>query len=501
MDINNFISSGPIAFFIPFAFFIGIIILLIILFTKMRAIYNYEVRISELERAVKEADDQAKLIIKTDLELNKAQEELDRRLSGLYTLNKISETLSRTLEQEEIFNRLNEPLISELGFQKLIIFTKKDALEYVCRVNVGYRQEQIADIKNGILRYSQIISSLDKKNILSSINKEMQETNMIISKIFDTSTFILSGIITKKGLEGFIFVGNDSKSFGIAEGEKELLSILSNEIGQSLENARLFEQTWKSQQELEVKVKQRTNELSKALEEINQISKRKTEFVSAVSHELRTPLTSIKGYTSIILAGALGELPDEIKTRLEKIGLHANELTDLINDMLDISRIESGKVKMKFSPCDIKLIINSVQDIFALQFKQKKIDFQIELPQQLNQIMMDNSQIQRVFINLLSNALKFTPEGGTIKIRTKDTEESILVEVSDSGIGIPPESISHIFEEFYRVENTINQNVKGTGLGLSLVKNIIEAHKGKIWVRSTPHIGTTFCFTLQKNIA
>lgn len=304
----------------------------------------------------------------------------------------------------------------------------------------------------------------------------------------------------KEGAKGFLFVGTENIDTVIGEGDEELIVILANQIGQALENARLFEQTWKAQQELEKKVEQRTQELKTVLEEVRVISKRKSDFISAVSHELRTPLTSIKGYASIILAGKLGQLPEEARLRLEKVNRHSDELTNLVNDLLDISRIESGKVVMKLQDLDLGAVAAEILDLFSVQAKEKQINLSCIIEKGNFTVLADLSQIKRVFINLIGNAMKFTPVNGKITLAAQISGKMIQVDISDTGCGIPDEAKEKIFEEFYRVDNAINETVKGTGLGLSLVKHIVEAHGGKIWVTGKPGSGSTFSFTLPTKV-
>ncbi|MFA5200356.1 MAG: HAMP domain-containing sensor histidine kinase, partial [Candidatus Omnitrophota bacterium] len=213
--------------------------------------------------------------------------------------------------------------------------------------------------------------------------------------------------------------------------------------------------------------------------------------------ELRTPLTSIKGYAAILLAGSLGNLPDEIKTKLEKINRHSDELVHMINDLLDIARIESGKVDMKLENLDLKAITEKIFDLLTPQATTKNISFGSNIPDNCQIIQADRSQIERVFINLVGNALKFTPQNGKIGISAHCSNKIIQIDVKDNGFGIPEEAQEHLFEEFYRVDNKINQEVKGTGLGLALIKHIIEAHGGRIWVKSKLGEGSTFSFTLK----
>jgi signal transduction histidine kinase len=310
--------------------------------------------------------------------------------------------------------------------------------------------------------------------------------------------FIITGLVTKNGLEGILFLGNESASLMITEGEEELAAILSTQIVQAIENARLFEQTWRAQQDLEIKVKERTQELSKALDNIKEVSKRKTDFILAVSHELRTPLTSVKGYASLILAGTLGDVPQEIKTRLEKINEHSDKLTALIENLLDISRIEAGRVKMNLQPQDLKSLLTKLTEMFTIQLKEKEITLEVNTPEKMPLVLADTMQLERVFINLISNAAKFTPKNGFIRVKMKDLPEFIEIDVSDTGIGIPKENVPFIFQEFFRATNAIDQKIKGTGLGLSLAKQIVEAHEGKIWFETKENEGTTFSFTIPK---
>ena len=196
------------------------------------------------------------------------------------------------------------------------------------------------------------------------------------------------------------------------------------------------------------------------------------------------------------MSGKLGEIPKQVQERLDRINKHTDNLVKLINDLLDISRIESGRVEMKFTKANIAAMIDNVHDLLTPQLREKNIKLVREVDQNLPEIPVDATQIERVFINLVNNAIKFTPEKGTIIVRAKREPEKIAVSVIDTGIGIKKEDLNKLFNEFYRVDNEINQNVKGTGLGLALAKKIIEAHRGTMSVTSEPQKGSTFYFTL-----
>jgi signal transduction histidine kinase len=170
----------------------------------------------------------------------------------------------------------------------------------------------------------------------------------------------------------------------------------------------------------------------------------------------------------------------------------------MINDLLDISRIESGRMTMQQEQLSLKDVLDKIQDMLAVQLKEKRIEFSVDIPANTNKIFADRNQIERVFTNIIWNAIKFTPEKGKITVGAHKEGDFVQVDIADTGCGIPESALDAIFEEFYRVDNSINEIVKGTGLGLALVKNIIEAHKGKIWVMSKEGKGSTFSFTLPQ---
>ncbi|MEW6170053.1 MAG: ATP-binding protein [Candidatus Omnitrophota bacterium] len=471
-----------------------ILILGIVLFFKLEELRKTKESLMKLQKTLEETDEQAKLILKTDLELNKTQEQLDKKINSLYTLQKISQEIATTLDENEIFSRIKDIHILELGFERAILFlddlNKKPSL----KLNIGYRPKEIENILDQItIDFYQTIKT---KNIISSLDKNDSLIGPILN-LFNINSFLIVGITSKeKGVCGFIMVANTSSNMTVNEGDQELITILASQISQALENAHLFEQTWRNQQELEKKVEERTQELSLALEQIKEVSKRKTSFISAVSHELRTPLTSIKGYASILLTEKLGTIPEAIKERLERINRHSDELTALVNDLLDLSRIESGRVQMNLETINLKDIADSSCELLSHQAKERGIDLRNLIGKNLSAVYVDRSQISRVFINLIGNALKFTPKQGKITLEAKEISNNIEVNIADTGIGISEHDAKLIFDEFYRVDNSINETVKGTGLGLALVKSIIEAHKGKIWVKSKVGSGSTFSFSL-----
>ena len=473
--------------------------LLTLLGMREEKIKHLEASHKKLMRSFNELDEQAKLIVRTDLELNKAQEELDKRLNGINALQRASRQISQALNETEIFQKLNPLLFEELGFSLMLAATF-DTSGVRMRKYVEFSPEKVSAVLTAFDRDDFLKNALRESLTFSSVNPSRKAKDKIVT-IFGAENFILAPILTQNGAIGFVFVGNRAGAPAVTQGDEEIIGILAGQIGQSMENAQLFEKVFHSSQELEMKVKERTKQLASALEQVEEINRKKSEFISAVSHELRTPLTSIKGYAAILMAGKIGEIPAAVKERLSKINVHSDNLVSLINNLLDIARIESGRVEMKFQPHPVKAVIDNVADLLTPQIKEKEISLHTDVPADITDVYIDISQAERVFINLLSNAVKFTPKQGTITITVCAALEKgfVTFQVSDTGIGIPPEDLGKLFTEFYRVENEINQNVKGTGLGLALAKNIVEAHHGKMTVKSRLGQGTTFSFTLPSS--
>jgi PAS domain S-box-containing protein len=222
----------------------------------------------------------------------------------------------------------------------------------------------------------------------------------------------------------------------------------------------------------------------------------KSEFVSTVSHELRTPMTSIKGYTDLLYAGAAGTITVEQQRFLGIIKSNTDRLTALINDLLDISRMETGRLRFEPQPLQIGEVIADVVNALAGQAEVKKQLLSYEVIGRLPDIVGDRDRLNQVLTNLVSNAIHYTPEGGEIEVQAYAIEGTVRVDVRDTGIGIPPEDLGHVFERFYRADHPLVQEQRGTGLGLSIVKMFVEMHGGRIWVESEPDKGSTFTFIL-----
>jgi GAF domain-containing protein len=230
-----------------------------------------------------------------------------------------------------------------------------------------------------------------------------------------------------------------------------------------------------------------------------EIDRLKNEFISTVSHELRTPMTSIKGYADLLVGGSaqVGELNPIQRRFVEVIQANANRLTELVNDILEISRIETGKVKLETEPVDLLQVIKEAAVSFEGQMVNKAMNFSLNLSDALPYVLADRARVIQILVNLIGNAWQYTPEGGNIMVRAHLASAHLVqVDVEDNGIGIPDKDVPFIFDRFFRSERTEVQVVDGTGLGLSITRMFVEMLGGKIWVDSKLDEGSTFSFTL-----
>ena len=231
--------------------------------------------------------------------------------------------------------------------------------------------------------------------------------------------------------------------------------------------------------------------------EIRRLEKVRMEFVANVSHELRTPLTSIKGFVETLKRGAIDERENAVNF-LDIIERHTDRLNQLITDLLDLSRVETGKKKMDFQPIKVEELINRAVSHFMEISNKNRPKIKYNIASDLPMVLADEEGIETVLKNLLDNAVKYTPKRGEINITSTDKDDYIEIAVVDNGIGIPSRDLPRIFERFYCVDKARSRELGGTGLGLSIVKHIIEAHGGTVGVESEVGEGSRFTFTLSK---
>lgn len=222
----------------------------------------------------------------------------------------------------------------------------------------------------------------------------------------------------------------------------------------------------------------------------------KREFIATASHELRTPLASIRGYVDLLLIGTLGNLSEPQGDFLKVVKNNVLRLAELIDDLLDISKVESGEIRLQREPLDVTEVLYEVGETLYAQFTERQISLAIDVPDNLPQVVADRQRLRQIVVNLAANACKYTPTGGHVDLLAKHDGDRLRVDVRDTGVGIAETARPHIFTPFFRADNPLRDQAGGTGLGLSITKTLVELHGGEIWFESNEGQGTTFSFTL-----
>ncbi|MEW5744266.1 MAG: response regulator [Nitrospirota bacterium] len=295
-------------------------------------------------------------------------------------------------------------------------------------------------------------------------------------------------------------------------GTNDVMDKLAGHVNSMLDNiARLYEKVSLFNKELKrevarrtIQLKEKTIELERANRDLKELDRLKTAFLANMSHELRTPMNSIIGYTELLLDGVDGPVNPEQAKSLEKVGSNARHLLELINDVLDMSKIEAGKVDLVLREIDLKKSIASVAATFEPLVESKHLTLTLDIENSLPPVYADEDKVRQILVNLLNNAIKFTDQGGiTISAapykwgtRQAGGPDFIRVCVEDTGIGIKDEDIGRLFEKFSQLDSAISRQYEGTGLGLSITRALVVLHKGDIWVESAYGKGSRFFFTL-----
>jgi signal transduction histidine kinase len=264
---------------------------------------------------------------------------------------------------------------------------------------------------------------------------------------------------------------------GFTDDEITLLQTFANQAVIAIENVRLFREIEEKSRQLEV------------------ASQHKSEFLANMSHELRTPLNAIIGFSEVLADRMFGDLNEKQEEYLKDIYASGTHLLSLINDILDLSKIEAGRMELELTDFDLPTALDNALTLVRERAGRRNIALQMSVDERLGEVRADERKIRQVVLNLLSNAIKFTPEGGRIEVAAVPRDGFVEVSVTDTGVGIAPEDQEAVFEEFRQV-GTAEKKAEGTGLGLTLCRKFVELHGGRIWVKSQVDVGSTFTFTI-----
>lgn len=425
---------------------------------------------------------------------------------------KIEKAVLETVDFDRATKEVVNIILTELGFinfgYEVIVLTLLDQeKKELRRIAISNTESAKRFLKATPIPFNNIIIPLSAYGNLSvkAINEKKMFTTENVSDVLEPAinkewvdnfqktlgikTSIVFPIIAKEKILGSLIFSLSKEKESMSNEEWSILDSFAGAVGIALDNALLFKSLTDT-----------TERLREANERLKELDKLKDEFVSFASHELRTPMTVIKSYIWSLLNAQMGELSEKQKLYLGRTYTSTERLIKLVNDMLNISRIESGRLTIEPSSIDMDKLIDEV----VVEMQQRALDLGIiliyENPSGPLMVMADQSRIKEVLINLIGNSLKFTPKGGTILIAGRNNGQGfILTSVKDSGLGISSEDMTKLFQKFNMVGNShfTKNKGQGTGLGLYLSKSLVELHGGKIWVESEGEgKGSTFSFTL-----
>lgn len=416
----------------------------------------------------------ARLLAQTD-------EALQKRVSELFMLQQLDRDLNTTLDLEHVLNlTLDWALRICKGTAGAVVLLDEEERPYLA-ASRGYDES----FELPVSRSQKIESGLVARVLKSGqpyISANVHEESDYVAASFETHSQMTLPIIHKQQLIGALAIeSNQLDAFD--EEALETAVRMTNHAAVAIANALLYQQ-------------------------VNDANRAKSEFVSMVSHELKTPMTSMRGYTDLILSGMTGPLTDQQRTFLETIAANIRRMSQQIQDLTDISRIETGQLRVEMLPMAFTNVVSdTLQSVRAL-FEDKKTELHVELPDDLPVVMADKDRMVQVLINLLSNACKYSPpesdvyltfKTGEMALHSEDkVEPVVLISVRDTGYGISEEDQKRLFTKFFRADDPNIRKSTGTGLGLSITHGIVELHNGRIWVESELGKGTTFHIALPQ---
>lgn len=320
--------------------------------------------------------------------------------------------------------------------------------------------------------------------------------NMLHRKLQSAGISVAVRLETQGGVVGYCFFGYKTSGSAYTQRDVDLIRIACDELAVAVQNALRFEQIQEFNETLKRRIDEATKELRTTNAQLQRLDEAKDEFISMASHQLRTPLTSVKGYISMVLEGDAGKIAAPQRQLLSEAFASSERMVHLINDFLNVSRLQTGKFMLEQRPVDLAKIVK--QEVESLQTTVKMHDLKLKFrpPAYFPVLNIDEGKIRQVIMNFIDNAIYYSPEGTTITVNLSVVGGDGVLEVHDTGIGVPKEEQAHLFGKFFRATNARKQRPDGTGVGLFLAKKIIVAHGGSIVFHSVEGEGSTFGFRL-----
>jgi signal transduction histidine kinase len=320
-----------------------------------------------------------------------------------------------------------------------------------------------------------------------------------IYNLFSANDIALSAKLrTNNQSLGYVLLGFKRSGAAYSEMDRRVINIAADEIAIGLENALRFEEIRQFNITLQEKIDEATKKLRHANARLKELDATKDEFISMASHQLRTPLTTIKGYLSMILDGDVGKVKKEEKELVQHAFDSAQRMVYLISDLLNVSRLQTGKFVIENSPTDLAKVVDGEVTQLGEQAATRKIMLAYAKPKEFPILNMDETKIRQVIMNFLDNALYYTPPGGKVTAKLEATPDSVIYTVADTGVGVPASLQHHLFTKFYRADNARRMRPDGTGLGLYMAKKVIVAQGGAVIFKSTEGKGSTFGFSFPR---
>jgi len=445
------------------------------------------------------------LRIKVKEAINKATIELSDRKRAISATYRLFEIILESSSIEEMQKKIANIIPQYLGFETGVLGVvnyQKQVLERVAISDTtsGSAAQKTLDIPFQTIEIP--LSAKENITIQAILKNKVRTTTSLydilrptlspenaekVQQAMGTKFSIITPLSARGRVIGVLIVSMGKTEDMVTVYEKEMIERFTEGVGIALDNAYLVEE-----------LKKNTEELSKANQQLQKLDKLKDEFISIVSHELRTPMTAIRSYAWMVLHDKTGPLTEKMREYLNRVYISTERLINLVNDMLDVSRIESGRVQLKLATFDMIQLATEVQNEFHARSLERQITVIVDKHGTIFKLSGDREKIHQVFENLVGNAFKFTPSGGTITMDLTEKDGMVQVGIIDTGKGISAEDIKKLFTKFGRLDNSLVSisESSGTGLGLYICKQYIDMHKGRIWVESEVGKGTTFLFTL-----